>query len=550
MSILVVGASGFIGGSILTRYLEKSFACISVGRQSSPSVHGPYVKLDEFFKFNDSDFLELRVTRIVYALGDPNFRGKSEGEYEILDQFIEKLEGFGYAGQFLLISSNAANPDSGYASAWYRKRIINDYISRKLKLEQRVLSSNLDCSIIRAPAVIGLNMKDQSHIKRIIESKKIGLLMSMPIFAGTIEIMTINDLFEEVEKMWAVGTPKNIIEPSVPTYIWSDIARHLRNNHDLERKSFKKFPIYRQLIGALLPTTIRFLMIPHWMTKGALDNEVLHLRHTNVVSMMRLLRQQDFIAGKSVVVTGAASGLGSIVSSQLIEKGYKVIGIDIVGIADSPNLQKFCQSEKFKYIKSDLGSNSFSAEAQILFDSSNIQGIFSIAGTGPRNPVNKQSIESNREIFEVNFINPLELLKHLVDRKVDGSFFVFVGSSAGILGIPNFASYSASKAALHSYFFSFLCENPIGPVKILGVIPSGMRTNFQLNNHVPVSSLDKILLTNPVKIATFIVDWAQSRKKKSRIVHFGFSSFLFNAIRNLPFGLKMFLVRQLSEGRR
>lgn len=550
MSIMVVGASGFIGGSILDRYLEKSFTCISVGRQNSTPVLDPFIKLDDFFKFNVSDFFELRVTRIIYALGNPNFRGKSEGEYEILDKFIKKLEELGYQGQFLLISSNAANPDSGYASAWYRKRISNDYISRKLKLEQRVLSSNLDCSIIRAPAVIGLNMKNQSHIKRIIESKKIGSLISMPIFAGTIEIITVSDLFEEIEKVWAATKPKTIIEPSVPAYSWSNVAKHLRNNHDLECESLKSFPRYKQCIGTLLPTTIRFLMIPHWMTKGNLENEALHLKHKNVVSMMRMLRQQNSIATKSVIVTGVASGLGSVVSSQLIENGYEVIGIDLVGIADSPTLQILCQNEKFKYIKSDLRSNSFSADAQILFDSSNIQGVFSIAGTGPRNSVNIQSIESTREIFEVNFLNPLELLKHLVKRNIDGSFFVFVGSSAGILGIPNFASYSASKAALHSYFFSFLCENPKGPVKILGVIPSGMRTNFQANNDVPASSIDKILLINPVKIATFIVNWAQSRKRKSKIIHFGFSSFLFNVIRNLPFDLKMYLVRKVSEGRR
>jgi hypothetical protein len=129
-----------------------------------------------------------------------------------LDRFLKKLEGLGYAGEFLLISSNAANPDSGYARIWYRKRIINDYISRKLKLERRVLSSNLECSIIRAPAVIGINMKDQSHIKRIIKSKKIGSLMSLPIFAGTVEIITDDDLFEEIEKMWSTKNHKKIIE--------------------------------------------------------------------------------------------------------------------------------------------------------------------------------------------------------------------------------------------------------------------------------------------------------------------------------------------------
>lgn len=547
---MVVGATGFIGSSILSKYSEKGLTCISVGRQSLPSTHNQYLNLDDFYRFKASEFLDLRISRIVYAIGSPKFQGKSEGEYEILDQFLKKLEEFGYEDEFLLISSNAANPDSGYAKTWYRKRIFNDYILRKLKLEERVLSSNLNCSIIRAPAVIGINMKDQSHIKRIIGSKRIQSLMSLPIFAGTVEIITVSDLFEEIEKIWKIQSHSRIFEPSVPAYRWSRVARHLRSNIDLECVSSKKFPFYKQLLGTLMPTSIRFLMIPHWMTKGASDKMELNLRHTNVVSTLRELRQQDLIRGKQVVVTGAASGLGSIVCSQLIERGYEVIGIDIVGIDDNPNLQSFCQNERFRYLRSDLSSKTFSEECKILFDSLNIFGIFCIAGTGPRNQANFQSLDSVRKIFEVNFLNPLQLLKHLVNAQVDGSYFVFVGSSSGILGVPNFAAYAASKAALHSYFFSLLCENPNGPVKILGVIPSGMKTNFQSNNNVPVSSLDKLLLADPGKIATFIVDWAELRKKKSRIVHFGFSSFLFNTIRNLPFMLKVSAVRRLSEGRR
>jgi short-subunit dehydrogenase len=132
----------------------------------------------------------------------------------------------------------------------------------------------------------------------------------------------------------------------------------------------------------------------------------------------------------------------------------------------------------------------------------------------------------------------------------DELYFCFIGSSSGITGIPRFSAYSASKAALHAYFFSTIGEDTVHRIDVLGLIPSGMKTNFQKTNGVPSSGLDKILLTSPDKVADDMINWMESRKRKSQIRYLGLSSKIFLVLRNLPFKIQANVVKKLSEGNR
>ena len=160
------------------------------------------------------------------------------------------------------------------------------------------------------------------------------------------------------------------------------------------------------------------------------------------------------------------------------------------------------------------------------------------------------STDEIRSVFNINLFSPIELANNLRRKKERDSFFVYVGSSSGIEGLPKFSAYSASKAALHTYFFSMLCELEENDMRVFGMIPGGMKTNFQKNNNVPASNFDKILLKDPRKIAISLVNWSEMQNKKSQVKYSGISARLFLVLRNFPFFAKIKLVKSISEGTR
>jgi uncharacterized oxidoreductase len=549
-NILVTGATGFIGSSVVASYLEKGSDCVSLVRSETPFLSGSQITIEDFFELDQNAFQALLIGRIVYALGDPNIQGKGNGEIDLLRSFLHKLEALDYQGRVLLISSNAANPDSSMSEAWYRRRMVNDYIVRKVALENILLQSNVRSVILRVPAVIGLRMNPSSHIKRILLNRALAKILSLPLFRGTVEVITVDDLMEEIEACWSCEVDMAIFEPIVPAYRWSNLARHLSKNTELRIEKLQKFSRFQQVISFCLPITLRFLLFPHWVTKGDPNHLIVVKRHQSVISTIAKIRNIGSQHSKSLMVTGSASGLGAEVTSLLLEKGHTVLGIDMVPPEKSLILRDFLSKSNFQYLQGDLSSEYFMSQVESTFIIQNITGIFSIAGIGPRNPVTSESIEVTRKILEVNFFTPLKLARLLLHKGLPENFLCYVGSSAGIQGLPNFSSYSASKAALHAFFFSFVCEENKVQFPVLGVIPSGMRTSFQANNNVRQTSLDKFLLSDPKVVARYVVEWADDTRKKSRVRYFGVSAAFFLIIRNLPFKLKVHLMSILTKGTR
>lgn len=547
---LVVGGSGFIGRNVISTLLEQGIRCVSMVRSKKANLTIPQITLEDFYELTEKDFASLNIDKIVYALGDPNLNGKISGETEILSKFLRILESFHFDGKFLLISSNAANPDSGLTSVRYRNGLQNDYIMRKKGLEDLTRQSKLSVAILRAPAVIGVNMNSDSHVKRILDSPSLAKVMSLSIFRGTIEIITIKDLCSEIERCWATKLDNVTIEPIAPAYRWSKIARHLVSDYELEIENLNVISRFQQIFASFLPLSIRVLFFPHWVTKGRNDLTLLTIRHENIIATIADLKRINSKPGKHLLVTGSASGLGAEVTRLLLKKNHHVIGVDVIPCDKSGALLEFNAYSNFRYLEGDLSPDTFLDIVTQEIASNKINGVFCIAGIGPRQFAHEMSSEIDRKIFDVNFHSAVRLVHDLIDARIHDKFFSYVTSSAGIQGIPRFAAYGASKAALDNYFFSLICELENSILPILGIVPSGMKTNFQKNNNVPESALDKYVLSDPRKIAKYMVSWSEERNRRSKIKYFGLSTVLFLILRNLPFKVKIYTIRLLSKGNR
>lgn len=170
------------------------------------------------------------------------------------------------------------------------------------------------------------------------------------------------------------------------------------------------------------------------------------------------------LEGKTILITGASSGIGQGCAIMAAQLGAKVI---VCGRNE----------ERLQETKSQLVGEGHSTFAGDLTESETIErmiaevpsldgAVFS-AGISMTAPFPFCTREKFDKVFNVNFFSPIELLRLLVKKKklVNGSSVVFISSVGGNFGFSvGNGIYGASKAALNS--MSRLCSIELAPKKI------------------------------------------------------------------------------------
>lgn len=155
------------------------------------------------------------------------------------------------------------------------------------------------------------------------------------------------------------------------------------------------------------------------------------------------------LADKTILVTGASSGIGQATAIECAKLGAKLV---ITG-RDPGRLQETyerLEGEGHVQILSDL-----TAEADLakLFAACPVlDGLVLCAGVACTLPISFSTKSRFAEVFDINFNAPVELLRQLLKAKriANAGSVVFVSSVAARRGgtSPGNAIYGASKAAL------------------------------------------------------------------------------------------------------
>lgn len=153
---------------------------------------------------------------------------------------------------------------------------------------------------------------------------------------------------------------------------------------------------------------------------------------------------------KTILVTGASSGIGKETSIQCSKLGAKLIitGRNSSRLEETYNL---LSGEGHSVVAGDL---TIHEDLNRLVDCiDNIDGLVLCAGQGMTSPFPFSTREKYDEIFNVNFFSPVELLRLLVKKKkLNKDSSVVIVSSIGGNGSYSLGNsvYGASKAALNS----------------------------------------------------------------------------------------------------
>ena len=186
------------------------------------------------------------------------------------------------------------------------------------------------------------------------------------------------------------------------------------------------------------------------------------------------------LEGKTILVTGASSGIGKTTAIECSKLGARMILM-----ARS--------SEKLDDVLSQLGNRQLSHQ-KVVVDISDIDqllaaikelpildGCVSNAGIGNTVPVQFYTAEEINRIYSVNVIAPMMLVKYLVKQKKlkKPSSIVFTSSGGGVYG-PGKCNgiYDSSKSALHAYMHVAALELGGKGIRVNSVNPAMVETDF------------------------------------------------------------------------
>jgi short-subunit dehydrogenase len=184
---------------------------------------------------------------------------------------------------------------------------------------------------------------------------------------------------------------------------------------------------------------------------------------------------------QTVLVTGASSGFGLLIASELQASGYNVIGT-------SRNPEKMDASLPFKILALDITDDkSIQSFGKELFKHINqLDILINNAGFYLSGLAEETTIEQGQKQLETNFWGTVKLTNVLLPyfRKQRFGKIITVGSIVGLISLPGGAYYAASKHALEGYFKALRFELNEFNIKVCMVEPMGFKTNIVSNSVV------------------------------------------------------------------
>ncbi len=199
------------------------------------------------------------------------------------------------------------------------------------------------------------------------------------------------------------------------------------------------------------------------------------------------------LEGKTIMVTGAGSGIGRATAVECAKMGARLILVDINhdGLEETRSVLESPEKEHLAYTI-DLSDET--AIADMVKDLPVVDGCSHNAGITNLVPVQFISIEEIERIHRVNFIAPVLLTKYLVKKKKLNrpSSIVFTASAGGVFcaSVGN-AIYASSKCAVDAYMRTAALELAVKGIRCNSVNPGMVETALISRGQVSAEQHEK-----------------------------------------------------------
>lgn len=186
---------------------------------------------------------------------------------------------------------------------------------------------------------------------------------------------------------------------------------------------------------------------------------------------------------KTIVITGASSGIGKEMALQYAGNGILLI-LGARRIHELQEIQKEIQSKGGECLVCPLditNQNSIREFADfVISNSKKIDILVNNAGISQRGKAAETDESTLRRIMEVNFFGTVSITALLLELVKSAKGRIIVMSSfSGLFGFPLRSAYSASKFALHGYFETLRLEEP--EISVTIACPGRIQTDISLS---------------------------------------------------------------------
>lgn len=210
--------------------------------------------------------------------------------------------------------------------------------------------------------------------------------------------------------------------------------------------------------------------------------------------------------GKTIIVTGAGSGIGRATASRIAREGGRVIGVDI----SQERLDEFKNSlpdSNIEVVAGDI-TNDENVAKIIEVAGDTVDGLANIAGIMDNmTPVHEVSDEVWNRVMNVNVVGTMKLMRAVVPKMLEASAgsIVNITSEAGLRGSAAGAAYTASKHAVIGLTKSSAFAYTGTGIRVNAVAPGGVATNIEAKFDSPMF-LDRFGVASAVMPAPTTAD--------------------------------------------
>jgi NAD(P)-dependent dehydrogenase (short-subunit alcohol dehydrogenase family) len=181
-------------------------------------------------------------------------------------------------------------------------------------------------------------------------------------------------------------------------------------------------------------------------------------------------------SARTVLVTGAATGIGLATSRLLAADGWRVLGTALPG-QDAADL---AGTAGVRVVETDLADDdSRDALTRMLRAEPRLDALVSNAGIAVPGPVEGVPLDQLRAQFELNTIAPVHLAQAVLPQlRATRGRMIFVGAGQGRVALPFGGPYGASKAALAALTDALRLEIADSAVAVSLIEPGAVRTGI------------------------------------------------------------------------
>jgi short-subunit dehydrogenase len=227
------------------------------------------------------------------------------------------------------------------------------------------------------------------------------------------------------------------------------------------------------------------------------------------------------VNGKTIIVTGAANGIGKEIAIELLRRGSSVIAVD----KDENALRSLINPEnqdKVACYTVDIAKREAIDDLaeKITSERISVDGLINCAGIiQPFEKFEDTRPLMIKKIMDVNFWGTINMVQAFIPilRNRPEAHIVNISSMGGFFPVPGQTIYGASKAAVRMVTEGLYAEYQNKNFKVTVVIPGGVNTGIIENSgSKPNEKMEKvrkiIKLPSPRKVAKKIINGMERNK--------------------------------------